>query len=182
MRYLFKGNLLERTAESLLTLRASNEILIRYRVPGRFKLLVPPLLYAANASYRLKNEIGELSGITLFDIDEQLGTLTVHYDENTHSEKKLFLILDGLLTPMLAKSSDKEFGALMAKQRKMKLKNALFNVGVVVTTVYIVYIHSKLLIFWILSPLSHWAPLLAVIFLIWAHRQPVRRGLGMSAT
>lgn len=180
MRYLFKRNPFQKTVESILALRAKNEILIRYRVPGRFKLLVPPLLYVGNASYRLRNEVEKLPGVSGLEIDDQLGTVTLEYDESTISEKELFLTLDSILTPMLAKSTDDNFGELMMKQRWKRIKSAAFQVGVLVTTIYIVYIHARLLIRWIFNPFYYWAPLAAVIFLIWAHRGATRRGLGMS--
>ena len=171
---------LARLKDSIVSLQNdANEIMILYRAPGRFRLKAPPLLYSARAAIDLKERLGKRDGVLGLDIDDRFATFVLTYNEELISEKELFLLVDSILTPLLAQASEDEFMKIAKEQRWAKIKILGFHTAVVVTTVYIIYLHFYLAIRWVLNPFYYWAPLSAVAFLIWAHRRPVRRGLGM---
>ena len=175
-----EDNPIKKLIASLAGTARQNEIMVLYRIPGRFKILAPPLLYSGGAAFRVREQFGKLKGLKSFRIDEGLGTIVVEYERELTAERDLFLMLDQLLTPELEQSNDHEFKELVTNQRLARVKKGTYKAAITATMGYLIYLHASRLKRWILSPLRYWAPLAAVIFLVWAHRKVIDRGLGVA--
>ena len=157
-----------------------NEIMILYRRPGEFKLRLPPLSYSGKAAYSLQENLASAVGVEEIKIDESAATVCVSFDPASTTEKKLFLLIDQLIRPLLAKASDSDYQQVAQTQKWAKIKRLTFSAGVLLSLGYLAYIHARLFLRWIFNPFRYWAPLAVVGFLIYSHRKVVARGLGMA--
>ena len=181
MRNMFKGDHLRKAKESLSMLGFGNEIMIIYRNPGRLKVFLPPLLYAGSAAPLLTDSLKQIDPGATLEFDDSLATVIIVYDQKAVSETSLFLCIDTIMTPLLAKSDDETVSRTLKQQKKVRLKRVVYHAAVWVTTGYLVYVHLHVVYHWIRRPLRHWAQIGATLFAIWVHKASVDRGLGVPA-
>ncbi len=171
---------LKRAAAFFAEAKTGNEVMVLYRIPGRFKIFAPPLLYAGGTGYKLREKLGKAPGVRALRIDDAEGTISVDYEPEVTSEYELFSLVHELLSPLLPKSSDEGVGAILKTQKTRRLKSIGYKAAVVVTLGYLVKIHFGRLVRWVLNPFQYWQPLAAVGFLVWIHRNSIDRGLGVA--
>ena len=156
------------------------EIMILYRVPGRIKLAVPPLLYEGSAAYVLRSKIGKSVGIASVEVDEERATAVITYDPEATSEAQVLLLIHDHLNPLVKPDTGGEMADLTRRRRSARIKRTVFKGANVLVVGYLVKIHWRRLLGWVMSPLTYWAPLATVAFLVWAHRKVLARGLSVK--